>query len=112
MLLADKCDLQEQLKRSLVVIEDKELSYFTQNCATLGTQAALVAGFVYSALVEVRGSGLARRQREWGSRLTMRCGWIAQLLLGWLLACGDLHLASPRRVTWTMLRRALKWRGR
>ena len=55
MLLADKYDLQEQLKLSLLQIEDKELNFFTQNCYTVGTQAALIAGFVFSAIVEARG---------------------------------------------------------
>ena len=40
MLLADKHDLQEQLKLSLVLIEEKELNFYTQNCYTVGTQAA------------------------------------------------------------------------
>lgn len=54
MLLADKYDLQERLKLSLLQIEDKELHFYTQNCYTLGTQAALLSGFAFSAIVEAR----------------------------------------------------------
>uniref|UniRef100_A0A7S0PYC4 Uncharacterized protein n=1 Tax=Coccolithus braarudii TaxID=221442 RepID=A0A7S0PYC4_9EUKA len=50
MLLADKHDLQERLKLQLVHIEDKELNFYTQNCYTVGTQAALLSGFAFSAL--------------------------------------------------------------
>ncbi len=32
MLLADKHDLQQQLKLSLLHIEEKELHFYTQNC--------------------------------------------------------------------------------
>ena len=60
MLLADKYDLQEQLKLSLLQIEDKELNFFTQNCYTVGTQAALIAGFVFSAIVEALLGALGR----------------------------------------------------
>jgi hypothetical protein len=54
MLLADKYDLQERLKLNLLQIEDKELNFYTQNCYTVGTQAALIAGFAFSAIVEAR----------------------------------------------------------
>lgn len=40
MLLADKHDLQQQLKLSLLHIEEKELHFYTQNCYTVGTQAS------------------------------------------------------------------------
>ena len=55
MLLADKRDLQNQLKLSVLHIEEKELNLYTNNCNTIGTQAALLAGFAFSALIEVRG---------------------------------------------------------
>ena len=64
MLLADKFDLQEQLKLSLLQIEDKELNFFTQNCYTVGTQAALIAGFVFSAIVEARSIPTAPPPRD------------------------------------------------
>lgn len=54
MLLADKYDLQERLKLNLLQIEDKELNFYTQNCYTVGTQAALISGFAFSAIVEAR----------------------------------------------------------
>ncbi len=54
MLLADKRDLQNSLKLSLLQIEEKELNFYTTNCHTVGTQAALLAGFGFAALIESR----------------------------------------------------------
>ena len=54
MLLADKRDLQNSLKVSLLQIEEKELNFYTNNCMTVGTQAALLAGFAFAAVVEIR----------------------------------------------------------
>ena len=42
MLLADKNDLQEDLKRELILLEEKELKYFISCCNAVGTQAAVV----------------------------------------------------------------------
>ena len=53
MLLADKRELQNNLKVSLLQIEEKELNYYTTNCMTVGTQAAMLAGFAFAALIEV-----------------------------------------------------------
>lgn len=52
MLYADKNDLQRQLKLNLLKIEERELIYFTDNCYNIGTQAALLAGFSFSALMQ------------------------------------------------------------
>ena len=64
MLLADKHNLQQELKLNLLHIEEKELNYYTQNCYTVGTQAALIAGFVFSAIVEARGIPTAPPPRD------------------------------------------------
>ena len=53
MLLADKLDLQNKLKLNILQIEERELNYYTQNAMTVGTQAALLAGFAYSGLTQV-----------------------------------------------------------
>lgn len=53
MLLADKRDLQNSLKVSLLQIEEKELNFYFNNCVTVGTQAALLAGFTFSAIIEI-----------------------------------------------------------
>ena len=53
MLLADKHDLQQKLRLNLLQIEEKELNFYTQNCYTIGTQAALLAGFAFGAMAEV-----------------------------------------------------------
>ncbi len=54
MLLADKNDLHQRLKLNLIQIDEKELNFYTQNCYTLGTQAALLSGFAFTAIVEAR----------------------------------------------------------
>ena len=46
MLLADKNDLQNQLKLQILKVEEKELDLYVRNCHTLATQAACVAAFV------------------------------------------------------------------
>ena len=53
MLLADKCALERNLKVNLLSIREKELNYYTQNCLSVGTQAALLAGFAYQGLTQV-----------------------------------------------------------
>ena len=53
MLLADKRELQNNLKVSLLQIEEKELNFYTNNCMTVGTQAALLSGFGFTAIIEV-----------------------------------------------------------
>lgn len=52
MLLADKLDLQNKLKLNMLQIEERELNYYTQNALTMGTQAALLAGFAFTGIVE------------------------------------------------------------
>jgi hypothetical protein len=53
MLYADKRALETNLKVNLLAIREKELNYYAQNCAAVGTQAALLAGFAYSGLTQV-----------------------------------------------------------
>jgi hypothetical protein len=52
MLLADKDALQTQLKVEMLQIENKELEFYTQKCYTIGQQAATLAGFTFSGLVQ------------------------------------------------------------
>ena len=42
-----------RLKLSLIQIEEKELNFYTNNCMTVGTQAALLAGFGFTGIIEV-----------------------------------------------------------
>jgi hypothetical protein len=70
MLLADKRDLQNSLKVSLLQIEEKELNYYTQNCMTVGTQAALLAGFAFAAIIEDRFTAVAA-----DSQKIVQSGW-------------------------------------
>ena len=73
MLLADKHNLQQELKLNLLHIEEKELNYYTQNCYTVGTQAALLAGFAFAGLVEVDDT-LSDESRL-SAHLAMQMGW-------------------------------------
>ena len=52
MLLADKRDLQNQLKLSVLRIDEKELDLYTTNCNTVCVEASLLAGFAFTALIE------------------------------------------------------------
>ena len=47
MLYADKQALETDLKVSLLSIRERELNLYTTNCRSIGTQAALLAGFAY-----------------------------------------------------------------
>lgn len=53
MLHADKRALQQNLKVNLLKIREKELHFYTENCVAIGTQAALLAGFAYSGVIQV-----------------------------------------------------------
>lgn len=50
MLFADKQALETDLKVSLLAIRERELELYADNCRHIGAQAALLAGFAYSAL--------------------------------------------------------------
>jgi hypothetical protein len=51
MLFADKRALRTDLKLQLLEIREKELSFYTTNTLSIGTQAALFAGFSSTALM-------------------------------------------------------------
>lgn len=53
MLHADKAALLNQLEVELIEIRQKELNHYTHCCLTLSAPAALIAGFAYTALVQV-----------------------------------------------------------
>ena len=42
------------LQVSLLKIREKELQFYTQNCIAIGTQAALLSGFAYNGIIQVR----------------------------------------------------------
>ena len=61
MLYADKAALENRTKLRLLAIRERELTLYTQNCFTIGTVAALMAGLAYSSLVRrAAASGRAR----------------------------------------------------
>ena len=51
MLYADKAALENRTKVKLLTIRERELTLYTNNCRTVGTVSALMAGIAYSALV-------------------------------------------------------------
>ena len=61
MILADKLDLQNKLKLNMLQIEERELNYYTQNAMTVGTQAALLAGFAFTGVIEAPWDYLEER---------------------------------------------------
>mmetsp|Transcript_6375 Transcript_6375/g.17264 ORF Transcript_6375/g.17264 Transcript_6375/m.17264 type:complete len:242 (-) Transcript_6375:320-1045(-) len=53
MLHADKRAVEQNLRLSLLRIREKELHFYTENCRSLGTQAALIASFAWFGLIMV-----------------------------------------------------------
>ena len=51
MLYADKAALENRTKVRLLSIRERELTLYTNNCRTVGTVSALMAGIAYSALI-------------------------------------------------------------
>tara|TARA_B100000524_G_C23515709_1_gene322267 strand:- start:362 stop:574 length:213 start_codon:yes stop_codon:yes gene_type:complete len=58
MLYADKNALRTQLKVNMLRIRERELQYYTNNCLSISTSAALLAGFAWYGLTEVRAHAL------------------------------------------------------
>ena len=53
VLAADKNALRTQLKVNMLRIRERELLFFTNNCLSISTSAALLAGFAWYGLTEV-----------------------------------------------------------
>jgi len=53
MLYADKNALRTQLKVNMLKIRERELRFYTNNCLSISTSAALLAGFAWYGLTEV-----------------------------------------------------------
>ena len=53
MLYADKRNLEVNLQVALLRIRDKELKFYADNLTAIGTQAALLSGFAYNAVIMV-----------------------------------------------------------
>ncbi|KAL1527317.1 hypothetical protein AB1Y20_015988 [Prymnesium parvum] len=51
MLFADKAALENRTKVRLLAIRERELTLYTNNCRTVGTVAAVMAGLAFSALI-------------------------------------------------------------
>ena len=56
MLFADKAALENRTKVRLLTIRERELALYTNNCRTVGTVSALMAGIAYSALIYTKMS--------------------------------------------------------
>eukprot|EP00316_Scyphosphaera_apsteinii_P019966 CAMPEP_0119331174 /NCGR_PEP_ID=MMETSP1333-20130426/79972_1 /TAXON_ID=418940 /ORGANISM="Scyphosphaera apsteinii, Strain RCC1455" /LENGTH=628 /DNA_ID=CAMNT_0007340705 /DNA_START=61 /DNA_END=1947 /DNA_ORIENTATION=+ len=79
MLKADKEHLETDLKRSLILIEEKELNFYEQCLNSVGTQAALIAGFASAIIVETASEIME------DSPLSLQVFWIGATTLGMLL---------------------------
>ena len=53
MLAADKLLLQSNLRQRTIQLREKELKLFNANFAAVGTQAAVLAGFTITCLIEI-----------------------------------------------------------
>ena len=80
MLLADKEDLQRRLKLQILQIEEKELNHYTTNSYTLGTQAALLAGFAFTVLIEAPWYRILENAPEWLVLLSVLTNAVGMLL--------------------------------
>ncbi|KAL1526559.1 hypothetical protein AB1Y20_015267 [Prymnesium parvum] len=81
MLLADKRDLKNKLKLSVLHIEEKELNLYTDNCNTLGTQAALLSGFAFAAIIETPASEFSFEAQRTNSKSMWYSVTIVTMLL-------------------------------
>eukprot|EP00041_Stephanoeca_diplocostata_P000929 m.17883 g.17883 ORF g.17883 m.17883 type:complete len:228 (+) comp11334_c0_seq2:212-895(+) len=53
MLAADKLLLQSRIRQNAIQLKEKEFSLHNDNFGTVGTQAAVIAGFTMTAFVEI-----------------------------------------------------------
>jgi hypothetical protein len=53
MLAADRQLLETNLKQSAIKLREKELNLYTENFASVGTQAAVMAGFTTTCFIEI-----------------------------------------------------------
>ena len=58
MLAADKAALETELQKKALEIQDKELTFYVSNFATIATEGALLAGFSFSGLTLVTFTGV------------------------------------------------------
>ena len=58
MLSVDKELIESELKKKAIVLQDKELSFFTNNCMIIATQSSLLTGFSYQAVMRVGFTGV------------------------------------------------------
>uniref|UniRef100_A0A7S0IZD2 Uncharacterized protein n=1 Tax=Calcidiscus leptoporus TaxID=127549 RepID=A0A7S0IZD2_9EUKA len=86
MLRADKEHLERDLKRSLLLLAEKELNFFEQCLNSVGTQAALIAGFASAIIVETASDLLLE------ASLGIQVAWIFATVLGMVLqVCAASH---------------------
>ena len=53
MLAADRSLLEVNLRQSAIKLREKELNLFTENFNSMATQAAVLAGFTTTCLIEI-----------------------------------------------------------
>ena len=83
MLLGEKAELQATLKKELIELEEKELQYYVNCCKTIGTQAAVVGMFSFTALTEARGLSDDSEYRA----IIATLAWLLNLLVMMLETC-------------------------
>ena len=53
MLAADRSLLEVNLRQSAIKLREKELNLYVENYSAMGTQAAVLAGFTTTCLIEI-----------------------------------------------------------
>jgi hypothetical protein len=100
MLYADKQALETDLKVCLLAIRERELDFYTQNCRSIGTSAALLAGFAYAGLSSTSDFSEDTTEFSKGVFLTVT------------VSAMSLNIASMAAATWcSMLGPGLALRG-
>ena len=100
MLYADKQALETDLKVCLLAIRERELDFYTQNCRSIGTSAALLAGFAYAGLSSTSDFSEDTTEFSKGVFLTVT------------VCAMSLNIASMAAATWcSMLGPGLALRG-
>lgn len=94
MLSAKKTRLEAAVREDLVMFQNSELEYFYNNYASIGTMAAIIAGFAYSA-VAVEEDMLS------GQKSFAGCDYLVSLYYG--CACAAMGAALVTLITTTLL---------
>ena len=81
MLRAEQAALEQHGKAELLRILDREFEYYKQAYDSVGTQAALMAGFTVTVIVTLETSQLSDTLPDWIKSMYHLCGFTALMAL-------------------------------